>query len=218
VIEDTGQVKEGTASACVARQYSGTMGNCQVAVSVDGVTDKASAPLDWLLFMPKSRDDEAADGAEAAEKIRVRRQACKIPAGKHHRPKWQMAIEMLDELAEWGYRPPVVAADAGYGDTTAFRLALQERNISYVVAVKGSTSAQATEWARVVAEQVENAMPALVVSKMTKALRRNKALIDWSQNNPKRTTVAPYSLRGRPEPLVAAPRTWAELTAPAWPT
>jgi SRSO17 transposase len=73
--------------------------------------------------------------------VQRRREACKIPAGEHHRPKWQMAIGMLDELAECGYRPPVVAADAGYGDTTAFRLALHDRNISYVVAVKGSTSA-----------------------------------------------------------------------------
>ncbi len=46
MIDDTGQAKEGTASACVARQYSGTMGkigNCQVAVSVHAVTDKAVA-------------------------------------------------------------------------------------------------------------------------------------------------------------------------------
>jgi len=128
----------------VARQYSGTMGkigNCQVAVSVHAVTDKASTPLDWRLFMPLSWDDEAAGSPEAAVAVRARRDACKIPAGEHHRPKWQMAIEMLDELAEWGYRPPVVAADAGYGDTTAFRLALEARNIGYVVAVKGSTSA-----------------------------------------------------------------------------
>lgn len=52
VIDDTGQAKEVTVSACVARQYSGTLGkigNCQVAVSVDAVTDAASAPLDWRL-------------------------------------------------------------------------------------------------------------------------------------------------------------------------
>lgn len=52
VIDDTGQAKEGTASACLARQYSGTMGkigNCQVAVGVHAVTDQASAPLDWRL-------------------------------------------------------------------------------------------------------------------------------------------------------------------------
>ena len=76
------------------------------------------------------------------------------------------------------------------------------------------TSTQATDWARVVAEQIEKAMPTLVVSRMTKALRHNKILIDWSQNAARKTTVAPYSLRGRHEPTVAAPRTWAELAAP----
>nr|WP_231138048.1 transposase [Rhodococcus opacus] len=63
------------------------------------------------------------------------------PFAVHHRPKWAMAIDMIDELTEWGRIPPVVVADAGYGDTTAFRLALTERGIDYVVAVKGATSA-----------------------------------------------------------------------------
>lgn len=57
VIDDTGQAKEVTVSACVARQYSGTLGkigNCQVAVSVHAVTDAASAPLDWRLYVPES--------------------------------------------------------------------------------------------------------------------------------------------------------------------
>jgi len=48
---------------------------------------------------------------------------------------------MIDELIEWGRIPPAAVADAGYGDATAFRLALTERGIDYVVAVKGATSA-----------------------------------------------------------------------------
>ena len=39
-------------------------------------------------------------------------------------------------------------------------------------------------------------------------------LIDWSQNNGTKTTIAPYSLRGRARPTVAAPRTWEELDDP----
>lgn len=46
---------------------------------------------------------------------------------------------------------------------------------------------------------------------MRKTLRTGRVLIDWSQNNGKKTTIAPYSLRGRPRPTVAAPRTWEEL-------
>ena len=51
VVDDTGFAKDGPASACVARQYSGTLGkvgNCQIAVSVHAACDTASAVLDWL--------------------------------------------------------------------------------------------------------------------------------------------------------------------------
>src|SRR5690625_6594509 len=48
---------------------------------------------------------------------------------------------------------------------------------------------------------------------MKKTLRRWKVLVDWSQNNGSKTTVCPYSLRGRLRPTVAAPRTWEEIEA-----
>lgn len=57
--------------------------------------------------------------------------------------------------------------------------------------------------------------PALVVSAMSKAARPGRVFVDWSQNNAAKTTIAPYSLRGRPTPTVAAPRTWSELDDPA---
>ncbi|WP_009478742.1 IS701 family transposase [Rhodococcus sp. JVH1] len=144
VIDDTGFIKDGPASPGVARQYSGTLGkvgNCQIAVSVHAASDAASAPLDWRLFLPESWDDQSAADPDAVAAITARRRRSAIPDTEHHRPKWAMAIEMIDELIEWGRIPPVVVADAGYGDTTAFRLALTERGIDYVVAVKGATSA-----------------------------------------------------------------------------
>jgi len=144
VIDDTGFAKDGDASPCVARQYSGTLGkvgNCQIAVSVHAASDTASAPLDWRLYVPHRWDDQcAAEPADAAAAT-VRRKRCAIPAGEHHRPKWQMALEMIDELISWGRTPPVVVADAGYGDTTAFRQGLTARQIGYVVAVKAATTA-----------------------------------------------------------------------------
>ncbi|MFB9618187.1 non-homologous end-joining DNA ligase [Brooklawnia cerclae] len=73
------------------------------------------------------------------------------------------------------------------------------------------TAAQATEVARELAGALEAARPDLVTSTMTKALRVGKVLVDWSQNNGSKTTIAPYSLRGRHHPTVAAPRTWEEL-------
>ncbi|HEY6493204.1 MAG TPA: ATP-dependent DNA ligase, partial [Trebonia sp.] len=53
----------------------------------------------------------------------------------------------------------------------------------------------------------------LVVSRMTRSLRAGKVLIDWSQNNGSKTTVAPYSLRAREHPTVSTPVTWDEVAA-----
>ncbi len=74
------------------------------------------------------------------------------------------------------------------------------------------TSDEASDFAHHLARSLEAMRPDLVVSDMKKALRRRKVLLDWSQNNGSKTTIAPYSLRGRPRPTVAAPRRWEELT------
>lgn len=73
------------------------------------------------------------------------------------------------------------------------------------------TSDDASELAREIARQLERLRPDLVVSDMTKTLREGKILLDWSQNNGSKTTIAPYSLRGRTHPTVAAPREWDEI-------
>ncbi|XKH57242.1 ATP-dependent DNA ligase [Citricoccus nitrophenolicus] len=64
------------------------------------------------------------------------------------------------------------------------------------------------------AKALEADHPDEVISSMRKASRAGKVFVDWSQNNGSKTTVAPYSLRGRDRPRVAAPRTWAELADP----
>ncbi len=67
-------------------------------------------------------------------------------------------------------------------------------------------------FARTLAELVEREHPDLVVSNMSKRLRRGKVLIDWSQNHARKTTVCVYSLRGkRDRPYVSVPVTWDEL-------
>ena len=65
--------------------------------------------------------------------------------------------------------------------------------------------------AREIAQDLTRLRPELVVWKMTKSLRPGKVLLDWSQNVAAKTTIAPYSLRGKDAPFVAAPRTWAEV-------
>ena len=135
IVDDTGLPKDGRFSPGVAHQYCGALGktaNCQVLVSVNAASDLASCPLQWRLFVPKSwdQDDE-------------RRRRARIPDEVRHVPKWQLALEIIDQLLEWGLERRVVQADGGYGDTTAFRVGLEERELEYAVQVKGSqTSAQ----------------------------------------------------------------------------
>ena len=64
---------------------------------------------------------------------------------------------------------------------------------------------------REIAQDLTRARPELVLWKMTKSLRPGKVLLDWSQNVAAKTTITPYSLRGKDAPFVAAPRTWAEV-------
>jgi bifunctional non-homologous end joining protein LigD len=79
--------------------------------------------------------------------------------------------------------------------------------------VEGLTAEQASEQALSFAQAMEAELPDLVVSRMTKTLRTGKVLIDWSQNNGSKTTIAPYSLRARTHPTVSTPVTWDEVAA-----
>ena len=74
-----------------------------------------------------------------------------------------------------------------------------------------ATYAETKPFARAVAEALEKEKPSLVVSKMKKSLRGGKVLVDWSQNDPHKTTVCVYSLRAKDRPTVSAPLTWAEV-------
>ncbi len=67
-------------------------------------------------------------------------------------------------------------------------------------------------YARAVAQALEKSEPDLVVSKQDRKLRKGKVLVDWSQNDYSKTTVAVYSLRCRARPWVSMPLTWDEVT------
>ncbi|RLV73864.1 hypothetical protein D3C57_131600 [Streptomyces rapamycinicus NRRL 5491] len=137
VVDDTGFPKDGTASPGVARQYSGTLGkvgNCQIGVSVHAASDTASCPLSWRLFLPTAWD---------TPKAAARRRACRIPDGERHRPKWELALEMLDELDGHGLRPAALVADTGYGANADFRHGLEDRGLAYVLQAKGEMTAHA---------------------------------------------------------------------------
>ncbi len=76
-------------------------------------------------------------------------------------------------------------------------------------------SDEVRDYAKDVAEELAAAHPGLVIAQMTKARRSGKVFFDWSQNVGAKTTIAPYSLRGREVPTVAAPRSWDEVEAGA---
>jgi bifunctional non-homologous end joining protein LigD len=71
--------------------------------------------------------------------------------------------------------------------------------------------AQTKPFAKAVAELLEREHPRLVVSRMTRSARAGKVLIDWSQNDPNKTTVCVYSLRASERPMVSTPLTWEEV-------
>ena len=77
------------------------------------------------------------------------------------------------------------------------------------------TSDQVRDLAQQLAQEMTRKHPDLVLWKMTKSLRPGKIFLDWSQNVAAKTTISPYSLRGRELPCVAAPRTWDEVEAGA---
>lgn len=85
----------------------------------------------------------------------------------------------------------------------------------YAALPETADSETATGVAKAVAEQLEKEHGRLVTATMTKSRRSGKVFLDWSQNSGSKTTIAPYSLRGRDVPTVAAPRSWAEVEAGA---
>ena len=80
---------------------------------------------------------------------------------------------------------------------------------------KGVTHERAADFALAVGQVLERQLPKRVTTTMAKAVRPGKIFVDWSQNAFHKTTIAPYSLRARPEPTVSTPVSWDEVEASA---
>lgn len=132
IVDDTGIPKKGRASVGVTRQYCGILGkadNCQVAVTVSLANRTMSVPAAYRLYLP---EDWAADDE--------RRRRCGVPADIRFQPKWTIALDQIRAMvAEDLPRAPVIA-DAGYGDTTAFRDGITDLGLNYALAIKGQTT------------------------------------------------------------------------------
>ena len=118
----------------------------------------------------------------------------------------------MRQLCEVAHEVRDLIADIGL---TTYPLTSGSKGLHLYVPLEEPISSHgASVLARRVAQQLEKAMPKLVTATMTKSLRTGKVFLDWSQNNGAKTTIAPYSLRGREHPTVAAPRTWDEIDDP----
>jgi len=88
------------------------------------------------------------------------------------------------------------------------------KGLQIYIPLNGEVSfAETKAFAKTVAELLEGAQPDLVVSRMTKARRTGKVLIDWSQNDAKKTTICVYSLRATERPTASTPVSWDEVRA-----
>lgn len=133
-IDDTGIAKKGAFSVGVHRQYSGTIGkvgNCQVIVSLHGVSDSFGACLGLQLYLPESWSEDA-----------QRREQAGVPSELLFQRKWEIALALLDAARKNGGPTLPVLADAGYGDARELRDGLRERGLKYAVGV----SSQTTVW------------------------------------------------------------------------
>lgn len=129
VVDDTGFPKKGTHSVGVARQYSGTLGrtdNCQVATSLHLAGARGSGCIGMRLYLPERWTDD-----------RSRCRAAGVPDEVGFAPKWRHALALIDQALAAGVRKHVVLGDAAYGDITAFREALTERGLPYLLRAQG---------------------------------------------------------------------------------
>ena len=115
----------------------------------------------------------------------------------------------LDHTARIALRVRDLLADAGLD---SWPVTSGSKGIHvYARLPRAVTSQSASRLARTVAKGLAEQTPDLVTAAMKKSERSGRVFVDWSQNNASKTTVAPYSLRARDRPFVAAPRTWDEL-------
>jgi len=135
IIDDTGFPKKGKHSVGVAKQYSGTLGsvgNCQVAVSLNFAVGRHCMPLNFALYLPEAWTQDAARMADAG-----------VPEGTVFQTKFDLAFELIDKALEWDIPRGVVVCDSFYGKSRTIRNGLIERNLDFVAEI---TSKNAVIW------------------------------------------------------------------------
>jgi SRSO17 transposase len=127
IVDETGWVKKGDKTPGVQRQYCGAVGkqeNCIVTVHLAYATDNFHCLLDGELYLPQSWDEDRERCREAG-----------IPDGVRYRPKWQIALELLDHAEQQGLHFAWLTFDEGYGGKPVFLTGLEQRKQKYVAEV-----------------------------------------------------------------------------------
>lgn len=131
LIDETSFPKKGEKTAGVQRQYCGATGktdNCVVTVQLGYAAPGFQALLDGDLYLPE----------ESWHGDRERCRKAGIPDDVVYRPKWQIALELLNRVQHNGVRMKYLTADEAYGGCHAFRKGVQDRGLIYVVEVPRS--------------------------------------------------------------------------------
>src|ERR1700722_3799062 len=132
IVDDTGLPKKGTHSVGVARQYCGQLGkqeNCRVAVSVSLVTEDASLPAAYRLYLPETWANDKP----------LRKQAG-VPEEIIFQTKPEIALDQIRSLVNEDVPRGVVLADAAYGNDNGFREGLVALDLFYAVGIQSSTT------------------------------------------------------------------------------
>jgi len=131
IVDDTGFPKQGKHSVGVARQYSGTLGkvgNCQIAVSLHLATADDCMPVNFEIYLPKAWTDDP-----------LRMKDAGVPSGYSFKPKWQIALDLIDQTVSWGIPKGVMVCDCAYGNGNPFRQGLIDRELFYVAEIEAKT-------------------------------------------------------------------------------
>jgi SRSO17 transposase len=127
IIDETSCVKQGSKTPGVQRQWCGSVGkkeNCVVTVHLGYAVGDFHCLLDSELYLPQSW---------AQDRERCRQAG--IPDDMDYRPKWQIALELLEQARANGVSPAWLTFDEGYGGKPPFLRALSEREQRYVAEV-----------------------------------------------------------------------------------
>jgi SRSO17 transposase len=174
VVDETGFLKKGTTSVGVQRQYSGTAGkvdNCQLGVFLAYASSKGRAFIDRELYLPRVWIENPA-----------RCRAARVPEQVGFRTKPQLARVMLERALDAGVPAAWVTADEVYGGDPALRRFLEDRGLSYVLAVKGSEPlGTATPGSATAAQVAASVPPEQWVTCSAGHGAKGRRLYDWTR-------------------------------------